>query len=234
MAEDLSTLERELGDRLRHTLATVAAERPAPAPARRRRWSRRRSAGLVIVAVGLASAAWWSQNDDAIVRLPVEQALLSGTAPGGDWYLFPAEAVVRVDCATERAVVMVAEAINRPGAELNAGGTVYGEAGPEHCDLDVASWLADPTRHSFGHSRLGPERDGTPWGVYGAFHPTVTQLRVTVDGRPPRLIDTVTRPDDADGPRYVGFAVPADAAVARIELLTADGTVVTERNRTFR
>lgn len=229
MADDLRTLEAELGDRLRHTLRTVADNTQvtdAP-PLARRRW--RRMAGVAvaaIISVGSA-AAFMAQNDDAIVRLPVEQALMSGRAASGEWWLFPTDAVG--GCPKNPGVVLVAEEINKPGNELNAGGVSYGE--PPRSNVacaphDEAAWLDDPGRTDIGYSRLGFEHDDTPWGVYGTFHPTVRAIRVNADNAPPFVIDTVSRHDRPDGPRFVAFSLPADTHLARLELLGENGTSV--------
>lgn len=132
-------------------------------------------------------------------------------------------------------VLLVAEAINKAGQELNAGGVAYGEPSSSNlacAPYDKEAWLGDPGRAEFGHSRLGFEQDSTPWGVYGTVHPTVTAVRVTVDDGAPMTVQTVARPESLDGPRYAAFVVPADAVTARIDLLDAAGEVVpTDSNR---
>lgn len=232
MTDDLQSLEDELGGQLRHTLHTVAGTvdvTDAATPLARRRWRRTTVFGVpAVLAVG-AAAAFAAQNDDAIVRLPVEQALVSGEASSGDWWLLPTNAVVSACYGQMPGVVLVAEEINKPGQELNAGGVAYGEPPSSNVACaphDTDSWLSEPGRAEFGHSRLGFEQDNTPWGVYGTVHPTVTSLRVTVDDGAPTTVQTVARPDSPDGPRYAAFVVPADAVTARIDLLDAAGEVV--------
>lgn len=230
MVDDLQTLEAELGDRLRHTLRAVAdaVEMTEVPELPRRRW--RRIAGVLAAVVALGgAAAFMAQNDDAIVRLPVEEALMSGKTAAGDWWLFPTDAVVSSECPANPGVVLVAGEINRPGQELNAGGVVYGN--PQDptaaCSpYDEDSWLQDPSRTDIGHSRLGFERNGTPWGVYGTFHPTVTAIRVQADDAAPFVVETVPREDAPGGPRYAAFSLPSDTTVARIELLDAAGTIL--------
>jgi hypothetical protein len=231
MTDDLQSLEDELGSQLRHTLHTVAdsldaAETPAPA---RRRWRRTTAFGAAAALAVGSAAAFAAQNDVAIVRLPVEQALLSGEASSGEWWLFPMEAVADGCDGRHDGVVLVAEEINKAGQELNAGGVVYGEPSSSNlgcAPYDKESWLGDPARVDFGHSRLGFESEHTPWGVYGTVHPTITSVRVSVDGAAPTTVETVAREDWPDGPRYVAFVVPADATTARIDLVDASGEVM--------
>ncbi|WP_436795626.1 hypothetical protein [Actinospongicola halichondriae] len=237
MRDDLDTLEADLGDHLRHTLRVVAdhADVPEAPPLARRRWRRLATTAVAaIVAVGAASA-FLAQNEDAIVRIPVEEALMSGQAASGEWWLLPTDAVVDGCAADTGGVVLVAEQINRPGSELNAGGSNYGEPSGSiySCaPADETSWLADPTRSSIGHSRLGYERDDTPWGVYGAFHPTVEAIRVNTDNES-FLVETVARDDRPSGPRYIAFTLPADTSTTELELVDTDGNTITSVIRTF-
>jgi hypothetical protein len=238
MNTDLDTLEAELGDRLRHTLRTVA-EHPvvhdAP-PLVRRRW--RRTAAITaaaLIAVGSA-AAFMAQNDDAIVELPTDRALMTGEAASGEWWLFPTDAVVDACPTVTAGVVLVADEINRPGVELNAGGVIYGEpptSATACAPHDEQSWLQDPSRAEIGHTRLGFERSDTPWGVYGTFHPTIRTVRVRPDGAEPFVVDTVARQDRPEGPRFVAFTLPAETEVADIDLVDDDGTTVATINRSF-
>lgn len=238
MNTDLDTLEAELGDRLRHTLRTIADQpivHDAP-PLVRRRW--RRVAAITaaaLIAVGTA-AAFMAQNDDAIVELPTDRALMTGEAASGDWWLFPTDAVVDGCPSVTAGVVLVAEEINRPGAELNAGGVVYGEpptSATACAPHDEQSWLQDPSRADIGHVRLGFERSDTPWGVYGTFHPTIRTVRVQPDGAEPFVVDTVAREDRPDGPRFVAFTLPADTESADLSFVDANGTTVAVINRSF-
>lgn len=237
MRDDLDTLEANLGDHLRYTLRVVADHadvRGAP-PLARRRWRRLAATAVAaILAVG-AAAAFLAQNDDAIVRIPVEEALMAGEADSGEWWLLPTDAVVDGCAADTGGVVLIAEEINRPGSELNAGGVNYGEpSGSTYscAAADETSWLADPTRASIGHSRLGYERDDTPWGVLGTFHPTVAAIRVITDDDS-FLVETVARADRPSGPRYVAFILPADTSTAELEMIDADGITITSVMRSF-
>ncbi|HSP04403.1 MAG TPA: hypothetical protein VLR27_12915 [Acidimicrobiales bacterium] len=238
MNTDFDTLEAELGDRLRHTLRTIADQpvvHDAP-PAERHRW--RRAAGITaaaLIAVGTA-AAFMVQNDDAIVELPADRALMTGEAASGEWWLFPTDAVVDGCPSVTDGVVLVAEESNRPGAELNAGGVVYGEpptSATACAPHDEQSWLEDPSRADVGHSRLGSERSDTPWGVYGTFHPTIRTVRVHPDGAEPFVVDTVAREDRPDGPRFVAFTLLADTKSAGLDLIDANGATVAVIDRSF-
>lgn len=230
MIDDLDVLEQELGPRLRRTLHAVAgAADVTEAPrAARRRWQR--VAGLALagaVAIG-GVAAWMAQNPDAIVRLPVKDALMSGDGPSGEWWLLPTESVVDT-CTPNPGVVLVAGEINWPGNELNAGGVSYGE--PPHSNracvpFDEAAWLEDPSRSDFGFMRLGYEHTDTPWGGYGTVHPTVTAVRISSENTAPLTIATVARKDRPDGPRFVAFSLPADTKRVSVELLDSSGLVI--------
>lgn len=237
MNTDLDTLEAELGDRLRHTLRTIA-EQPvvhAAPPLVRRRWRRVAAITAAVIAVGTA-AAFMAQNNDAIVELPTDRALMSGEAVSGEWWLFPTDALIDGCPSVTGGVVLVAEEINRPGAELNAGGVVYGEpptSATACAPHDEQSWLQNPSRADVGHSRLGFERSATPWGVYGTFHPTIRTVRVQPEGAEAFVVDTVARKDRLDGPRFVAFTLPADTESADLDLVDANGTTVAVINRSF-
>lgn len=239
MNDDLETLEAELGGRLRLTLQTVAdhAAVPDASPLVRRRWRRAAATALAaLISIG-GVAAFMAQNDDAIVRLPVEEALMSGETASGDWWLLPTDAVVDGCGSVTAGVVMVAEEINQPGGELNAGGVAYGEPSSSNAacaPLDEEAWLENPSRSDIGHTRLGFERGDTPWGVYGTFHPTIRSVRVNAQGAAPFVVATVARDDRPNGPRYVAFSLPEDTASAQIELVNAEGTIVARVDRTFR
>jgi hypothetical protein len=229
MTDDLQALEDELGSRLRHTFHTVAGtvNGTDATSVAKRRWRRTAALGLAGLVSVAGAAAFAAQNDDAIERLPVEQALMSGETSSGDWWLFPATAVVDSCDGQMPGVILVPEQTNKPGQELNAGGLAYGEAPEADCaPHEEGEWLADPARSGFTFSRLGFERDDTPWGVFGTVHPTVAAVGVTVDGGPARTIETVPMAGRPDGPRYVAFDAPADAEEFRIQLLDESGTVI--------
>jgi hypothetical protein len=130
-------------------------------------------------------------------------------------------------------VVFVSAELNRPGQEWNMGGVAYGE--PQTSNFactppDQANWLNDPTRSSFGHQRLGANNDpGSDIGVYGTVHPSIRTITVTSDVSQPLDVQTVTLPDDPDGPRYAAFTLPNDASRFTLALVAADGsTIATE------
>lgn len=235
----------QLDAHLRRTLHAVAetvtddtiVDTAVPGSAAVRRPStRRRALALVaLVACGvLGLVGWKAINPDAIVRIPTESAIMSGSAEhGGEWWLFPAQ-VMSPDHLSEcdplpASVTFVSAASNKPGDEINAGGVTYGESLAPVC-TDDSSFLANPVRFGMGSTRLGPSDDGgdpdTAWGYYVAVHPTVTGIRVTADDEPGFVVSTVTLPRRPDGPRFAGFTTPPDTRAGTIELLTADGTSV--------
>ncbi len=244
-------LDDRLSGHLRRTLHAVAdtvvdgSPVPMAAPPAemrgRARSGRRLVAALAAVAVLIGVAIGWNQLDEGeIVRIPTDAAVMSGTADeGGRWWLIPSAIVhpgQRSDgCDPPTAAVdYVSEASNRPGQEWNTGGVAYGEppAPPEQCH-DEAAWLAAPPLFSMGSTRLGPSDDGgddtTAWGYYLAVHPTITRVRVTVDEDPSSVVATVALPRRPDGPRFAAFTTPADTGTVSIELISADGRIVSKR-----
>lgn len=238
----------QLDAHLRRTLHAVAetvtddtiVDTAVPGSAAVRRPStRRRALALVaLVACGvLGLVGWKAINPDAIVRIPTESAIMSGSAEhGGEWWLFPAQ-VMSPGFASEcdplpASVIFVSAAANQPGDEMNAGGVTYGEAGASIC-VDPASYLANPARIEMGSMRLGPSNDGgdpsTAWGYFAAVHPTVSEIRVKTDDETELVVSTVTLPGRSDGPRFAGFTTPPDTETGTIELRTADGTTVLVR-----
>ncbi|MDE0805880.1 MAG: hypothetical protein OSA99_21465 [Acidimicrobiales bacterium] len=226
MADDLDLLERDLGDQLRRTLHAVA---DTPPSIDRSRSARRRrvfggAALAAVVAIG-GVAAWQSHDDGEIVRIPVEQALITGEGSSGDWWLLPSQ---HTDvCGNPMpGVELVSGQINKPGYEWNTGGVAYGEHGEDPCVFDGWERLGDPALSNIGYSRIGYERDSTPWGGFGAVHSSVTAVRVSADDSAPFVTESVPRADDPDGPRYVAFSMPSDTVSVTIETIDADGDVI--------
>ena len=250
---DTETLERpgdeELVAHLRRTLrAVVDAVIPDDAPVsraqtrpidlgatrRRRRW--RVAVPTLAALMALSLVAWHQLGPGEIERIPVEAAILNGTAPeGGQWWLIPSQAVhpswqaIPSSCAA--AVELVSAAGNRPGAEWNTGGVAYGEStGPTGC-YDESRWLADPTQFSMGSTRLGNGDDSnTAWGYFAAVHPTVATIEVFVDEAASFVVDTQPLPDRPDGPRFAAFTVPADTVDVLVRVRSADGAILVERS----
>jgi hypothetical protein len=250
---DTDTLERpgdeELAAHLRRTLhavadavilndAPVTGARAGPvdlgATRRRRRW--RVAVPALAAVVALSLVAWNRFGPGEIERIPVEAAILHGTAPeGGQWWLISSQAVhprwqaIPSSCAA--AVEFVSAAANRPGAEWNTGGVAYGESsGPASC-YDESGWLADPTQFSMGSTRLGNSDDSnTAWGYFAAVHPKVATIEVFVDEAAPFVVDTQPLPDRPNGPRFTAFTVPADTVDVLVRLHSADGATLAERS----
>jgi hypothetical protein len=106
-------------------------------------------------------------------------------------------------------------------------------ADPQRSDscFTEAGWLADPARFEMGATRLGDNDDpDSAWGYFAAAHPTITEARVTADQHRPFIVETVPLPERPDGPRFLAFTVPPDTRNVTVDLLTADGTTVTESN----
>lgn len=217
---------------------SAAGDRAQPAVRRRARRSivGAAVATLVLVVLGVG----WQQvgQPGQITRIPTDAALVSGSAAeGGRWWLIPSTVVhpesVEPTCQPAPAAVdFVSEASNRSGDEWNTGGVGYGEpsASSDGCP-DEAAWFASPARFDLGSTRLGPSDDGgdgdTAWGFFAALHPTVHRVRVTVDDDATFSVDTVTIPDRRDGPRFAAFTAPPETRQMTVELLTAEGSVVT-------
>lgn len=233
-----------LGIHLRRTLHAVADTIPDTSadaavthrvPGRRPPARRRALALVAVIAVGLLGLLGWKAfNPDAIVRIPTESALMSGSAEhGGEWWLFPAQ-VMSPDHMSEcdpipSGATFVSAASNKPGDEMNAGGVVYGESTASVC-TDDSSFLANPARFSMGSTRLGPSDDGgdesTAWGYFAAVHPTVTEIRVTADEAPAFVVATEPLPERPDGARFAAFTTSPDTQSVTTELLTAKGATV--------
>lgn len=119
----------------------------------------------------------------------------------------------------------------RPGEEWNTGGADYGEssAPPNNCPNE-APWLSNPVHFSMGFTRVRPSNDGgderSDWGYYLAAHPRVSEVEVTVDRDQPFVVRTVALPARPDGPRFAGFTVAYDARTVTVNLLDADGQVL--------
>ena len=80
---------------------------------------------------------------------------------------------------------------------------------------------------------MGPGADGwadeTDVGWFGAFHPSVTQLRVTTPDGTVQQVETVPMPDAPDGPRFAAFTTPPGVrAGTEVALLRTDGSTVLE------
>ena len=233
MNDDLDVLEAELGPRLRRTLTAVAGNAPEGAAAmsleaRVRGGRRVVAAGIAcVVAVGFL-AAWNAREPGEIERVPIETALMSGSAEGGRWWLLPS---VHERCGVRRpGVEFVADATNKPGLEWNTGGAEYGEPSSSQyaCEQqpDEASWMGEPARAALSYTRVGRERDDSAWGFYGAFHPTVAAIEVLVDNTKAFVVKTVPRAERPDGPRYAAFTVPPDARTVETRLLDADNRAI--------
>lgn len=225
MNDDLDLLEADIGPLLRRTLH-AAADVGVPAEGTlRRRSVRRIVAGGIAGAVAVTAFAAWNGHDPGeIERVPVETALMSGAAEGGHWWLLPS---VHERCGVANpGVEFVAEATNKPGLEWNTGGVEYGEQShsDNECDQhrDESAWLNDPTLAALGFMGIGFERDDSGWGFFGAFHPDVAAIEVSIDGGEPFIVRTVPTPDRIDGPRYAAFAVPSAASTVRTRFVDAD------------
>lgn len=217
-----------LEERLRTTLHRVA---DSPTPVRQRRLRPLLAIGLVVV-VATGFVAWNALGPGEIDRIPTERAVSSGIADDGtQWWLIPTSAVMDQCGGQMPGVVFVSAELNRPGQEWNMGGVAYGEPSTSNfacAPPDQANWLNDPTRSSFGHQRLGPNNDpGSDIGVYGTVHPSIHTIKVTSDVSPPLDVQTVTLPDDPDGPRYAAFTLPHDASRFTLAPVAADGSTIT-------
>jgi hypothetical protein len=242
-------IDDRLAAHLRRTLRAVAEtvtddveEFASAAPARNTVTRHRRWPALALAAVLGATTvglvAWNRLGDPGeIVRIPIEAALMSGTAAGGgEWWLIPSAVVHPSNFSSPcdhvlAAVDFVSAATNKPGQEWNTGGVLYGEAlatSGSFCHSE-ASWLANPARFTMGSTRLGPDNDpDSAWGYFGAFHPTVTQLEVIADHQRPFVVNTVPLSERRDGPRFAAFTLAPDTRNVTVKLRTADGTTLLE------
>jgi hypothetical protein len=161
-------------------------------------------------------------------QLPVENALVSGQATGTRYWLVPS--FHKDVCGRPMpGVEVVVESLNQRGQEWNTGGFALGEPAyrADDCTATPDQVLPAPGDARVGVSmRLGEDDSKTAdWAFTAAVHPTVTSLRLTVDGVP-RNLATVPRPDDPDGPRYAIAAVGPKTSSYSVTLLRSDGSEV--------
>lgn len=184
--------------------------------------------------------------------LPVDEALASGSVEGvSDWWLLlQADLDGGSDCATP-AMTLALATWHRGDAEGLGivSGLGYGDRRPSGVPFahggcpDETAWLADPTLAAVSAGRVGttPYRDpvetdadverrmaGFAAYIYGAVHPSVTQVAVSVDGAEAIVLDTVAVPERSDGPRAFATTATPGSQEAVLTMLDASGHTVTE------
>lgn len=242
---DFDPVDEQLDAHLRRTLTTVAATitdtTRATAGASRPRRRRRavRIAGVAAIATAALTAVAWNKFDEGeISRIPVEAAVLMGSADGFDWWLIPSAAIEghTNPCGVPMpGVEVVSDDANKPGLEWNTGGVAYGEpsgiakytCSADELEVDEAAWLDDPSQVSGLFARLGDnDNPGSPWISAFAVHPSVTEIEIRVDGGAPINAPTVALRTRPTGPRYSAATLPADACNITIRFL-AHGNPIT-------
>lgn len=242
---DFDPVDEQLDAHLRRTLTTVAATitdttRDASGTSQLRR--RRRAVSIASVAAiataALASVAWNKFDEGEIDRIPVEAAVLTGSADGFDWWLIPSAAIEghTNPCGVPMpGVEVVSDDANKPGLEWNTGGVAYGEpvgiakytCSADEREVDEAAWLGDPRQLDGLFTRLGDnDNPDSPWITAFAVHPSVTELEISVDNDAPINPRTVALPTRPSGPRYAAAVLPADACHVTIRFF-ANGKPIT-------
>ncbi len=235
---DFDPVDEQLDAHLRRTLATVAATitdttrdpSGTSRPGRRRRAVSIASVAAIATAA-LVSVAWNKFDEGEIDRIPVEAAVLSGTADGVDWWLIPSAAIEghTNPCGVPMpGVEVISDDANKPGLEWNTGGVAYGEpsgiakyrCSADEREVDEAAWLDDPRQVSGLFTRLGDnDNPDSPWITAFAVHPSVTEIEIRADGGAPIHAPTVALPTRPSGPRYAAATLPADACNIAIQFL---------------
>jgi hypothetical protein len=225
----LTHQDDRLEEHLRTTLRAVAATvEVTPVRGRSVRRTVKVAAGAVALTLGAAAFVAVRTGPEYVDRLPVENALVSGEATGTRYWLVPS--FHRDACGRPMpGVEIVVESLNQRGQEWNTGGFSLGES--THASDDCAP-RPDPVLPPPGDAvvgvsmRLGEDDSKTAdWAFTAAVHPTVTSVRLTVDGVA-RDLPTVPRPDDPDGARYTMTPVGVKTQTYSVTLLRADGSVV--------
>lgn len=222
-------LDAELERHVRDTLNGVAAS-VEDRPKSRRHVRRGVLAAVVSVSVVSSIAAFVviRSGPEYVDRLPTENALLAGQAHGTRYWLVPS--FHKDACGRPMpGVELLVESLNKVGQEWNTGGislesdtaSMGGDCRPQD-----AKPLPPPGDPAMGMMRIG--KDGSrdsDWAFMAAVHPTITTIRITVDGTD-RVLPTVPRNDQPDGVRYAIAAIPPTTKSYSVVLLQADGRVV--------
>ncbi len=242
-APDALDMDPQLAERLRRTLAAVAATVPddaapvaaLPAPAataspttRIRGTIRRLTAPVLAGAAALALAAFGYLNvgPEYVDKLPPDNVLQSGAADGDEFWLVPS---FHTDpCGRPwPGVEVVTRSRNQVGQEWSTGGSAYGgdarrDARGCVLSVDMTGWLDRPGRVGVGYQRLGPDEDRSWLGTL-SVHPTVVEVVVEIPGLPAARLATHALPADPAGPRYAAVVVPPTAARVTLALLDRNG-----------
>ncbi|WP_182378733.1 hypothetical protein [Nocardioides sp. WS12] len=219
----MNTLTDPLEDRIRRTLHAVAdtvTDAPSPihappVPERKRsRWKWPLVVGAVAVPLTLAAGAHLRSGPEYVDAIPKDTIVLKGEVDGSSYLL--AESRRTSTCGEPvPGVEFVVEDKNLLGSEWNTSGLTYGAGSADGCDLDTASYLANPALFNDGGTLVG---DTFVW--VWAVHPDVTAVRVTADGL---SVDVPTH--RVDGAGYAVYEVPKDLTSYTSELLVGDVVV---------
>lgn len=239
-----ATIEDDPADLALTALPPTGGDHAGVRPGRRRPAAAILVAAATVAAVGVGG---WVVNRGAPAEVRVgspsgqvvdgapADAMMSGHAEGGGaWWLRPASAPTAdgADCPPTSWVEFGTEKSHPPGWTGGVFGPLaYGDdtstTAADWCK-DEAAWLSDRSLFLLLSARTGWRDDPTSdWGVVAGVHPSVAQLRVTVGDGEAFTIDTVPVPARPHGPRFAAFTADAGATVALVELLRADGDVVT-------
>lgn len=215
--------EHELDQHLRRTLAAVAAtvhETPADASIPVPRHARRRrqllvGAGVTIAAIPLAAAAVVRFGPEYVDRIPPANPIISGNLDGERYWVVDGREVPRCE-GLPSGIELIAEEGNVPGQEWNTVGAFFGPPSRDGCAPRGESLPPSYTYDSDGGVVIG---DGMLW--FGALHPEVDQVRVSLAGSEPFNVE----PFEHEGGTYYLVEVPPGVAEFTIEYLV-DGKVV--------
>jgi hypothetical protein len=215
--------DHELDQRLRRTLAAVAAtvtEVPptgAAQPTRRPRRRRRLivGAGTAIAAIPMAAAAVVGFGPEHVDRIPPADPIVSGSVDGERYWVVDGRDVPRCE-GHPSGIEVIAEENNIVGQEWNTFGYFFGQPTKDLCAPLVTNEAPARTYDYDGGQTIG---DGMLWA--GALHPDIDQVRVSLDGDAPFDAETFTH----EGGTYFVLEVPPDTDTFTVDYLV-DGEVV--------
>jgi len=215
----MKTLDHDLDQRLRRTLAAVAAtvdEESVPvAKPRRRRRRLAIAAGVTLAAVPLAAGAWVQFGPEYVDRIPPANPIISGTLDGERYWVVDGREVPRCEGAPS-GIEVIAEENNVVGQEWDSVGYFFGEPTADGCARRAAANPPEDTYYSDGGQEIG---DGMLW--MGALHPEIDQVRATLGGGESFDVETF----EHEGHEFYLLEVPPDTAAFTVEYLI-DGELV--------
>ncbi|MFC5728623.1 MULTISPECIES: hypothetical protein [Nocardioides] len=214
--------EHQLEQRLRRTLAAVAAtvhegptEETVSVPRLRRRRGLLVGVGVTIAAIPLVAAAVVRFGPEYVDRIPPENPIISGTIDGERYWVVDGRETS--DCVgSPSGIELIAEENNLVGQEWNTSVVFFGPPTKDGC---APRGEVAPPAYTYDSDGGVVAGDGMLW--MGALHPDVDQVRVTLAGGEPFDAKTF----EHEGGTYYVLEVPPGISTFTVEYLV-DGEVV--------